>query len=90
MSCLHDRAITDREQQQIRQRRVRARAPYGIQQVRADVHLIVALCNSTIAHRKDVLQRNNVLQPHPDLARRLTLGPSSSITQSVPFKTRGA
>ena len=37
MCCLHDRPITDRKKQQIGERRVTP-APYGVQQVRADVH----------------------------------------------------
>lgn len=35
---LHDRAVTDRKQQQVRERRVNPLAPYGVQQVGADVH----------------------------------------------------
>jgi len=38
MCCLHDRAITDRQKQQIRERRVNSPAPCGVEQVRANVH----------------------------------------------------
>jgi len=38
MCCLHDRAITNRKQQQIRERSVSPPAPKGAQQVRVDVY----------------------------------------------------
>ena len=40
---LDDGAITDRQQQQIRERGMSAPAPYGVGQVRADVHVDRAL-----------------------------------------------
>ena len=57
MCGLDDCPITDREQQQVRDRGLSAPAAYGVRQVRADVHFDRALCNSTIAYWQDAWQR---------------------------------
>ena len=53
---LDDRAITDREQQQIREAGASPPAPYRIEQFRAGVHE-AGLYDSTIAYGKDAWQR---------------------------------